>query len=77
MKILDGNYHVEENDKRYRIHPTENIILKLREEPKSLRTRYQVQGDTQIRKNLKAIKNDNDQLVLKITLKRKNQFNNN
>ena len=48
MKILDGNYYVEVKDKRYRIHPTEKFLLGLRDEPKSLRTRFQVQNNTQI-----------------------------
>ena len=65
MKYLNGNYYVEVKDHRYKIHPTENIILRLRDEPKSLRTEYQVQNETQIRKNEKVIKNDNDQLVVK------------
>ena len=65
MKFLDGNYYVDVKDKRYRIHPTEKIVLKLRKEPKSLRTQYQVQHDTQIRKNQKVIKNDNDQIIVK------------
>ena len=38
MEYLDGNYYVEVEDHRYKIHPTENIILRLRDEPKSLRT---------------------------------------
>ena len=65
MKYLNGNYYVEVRDHRYKIHPTENIILRLRVEPKSLRTQYQVQNETQIRRNQKVIKNDNDQLVVK------------
>ena len=65
MKYLNGEYYVEVKDHRYKIHPTENIILRLRDEPKSLRTQYQVQNETQIRKNQKVIKNDNDQLVVK------------
>ena len=65
MKYLNGEYYVEVKDHRYRIHPTENIILRKRDEPKSLRTQYQVQKETQIRKNQKVIKNDNDQLVVK------------
>ena len=65
MKYLNGEYYVEVKDKRYKIHPTENIILGLRDEPKSLRTQYQVQNETQIRKNQKVIKNDNDQLIVK------------
>ena len=65
MKYLNGEYYVEVKDHRYRIHPTENIILRLRDEPKSLRTQYQVQNETQIRKNQKVFKNDNDQLIVK------------
>ena len=52
-------------DHRYRIHPTENILLRKRDPPQSLRTQYQVQNETQIRRNQKVIKNDNDQLVVK------------
>ena len=65
MKYLNGEYYVEVKDHRYKIHPTENIILRKRDEPKSLRTQYQVQNETQIRKNQKVIKNDNNQLVVK------------
>ena len=49
----------------YRSHPSEKIISRLREEPNSLRTQYQVQKETQIRKNQKVIKNDNDELIVK------------
>ena len=52
-------------DYRYEIHPTENINLRLRDEPKSLRTQYQVQNETQIRRNQKVIRNDNNQLEVK------------
>ena len=65
MKYLDGNYYVEVKDHRYKIHPTENIILRKRDTPSSLRTQYQVQNETQIRRNQKVIKNDNDQLIVK------------
>ena len=65
MKYFKGRYYVEVEDYRYKIHPTENIILRLRDEPKSLRTQYQVQNETQIRKNQKVIKNDNNQLLVK------------
>ena len=65
MKYLNGNYYVEVKDHRYKIHPTEKIILRLRDEPKSLRTQYQVQNETQVRRNQKVIKNDNDQLIVK------------
>ena len=65
MKYLDGNSYVELKDHRYKIHPTEKIILQKRDQATSLRTQYQVQNKTQIRRNQKVIKNDNDQLVVK------------
>ena len=65
MKYLNGEYYVEVKDHRYKIHPTENIILRKRDEPKSLRTQYQVQNEAQIRKNQKVIKNDNNEQVVK------------
>ena len=52
-------------DHRYGIHPTENIILRKRDPPTSLRTKYQPQTEIQIRKDQKVIKNDNNQLVVK------------
>ena len=64
MKCLNGEYYVEVKDHRYKIHPTENIILRKRDEPKSLRTQYQVQNETQIRRNQKVVKNE-DQLIVK------------
>ena len=71
MKYLNGNYYVEVKDHRYKIHPTENIILRERDPPSSLRTQYQVQNDTQIRKNQKVIKNENDELIVKNYPKKK------
>ena len=71
MKYLNGRYYVEVKDHRDEIHPFENIILRLRDEPKSLRTQYQVQNETQMRKNQKVIKNDNTQLIVKIYPKNK------
>ena len=65
MKYLNGENYVEVGDHRYKIHPTERLILRKRDEPKSLRTQYQVQNETQIRKNQKVIKNDNDVLIVK------------
>ena len=55
MKCLHGNYYVEVKDHRYKNHATENIILRKRDPPTSLRTQYQVQNDTQIWKNQKVI----------------------
>ena len=65
MKYHNGQYYVEVKDHRYKIHPTENIILRKRDPPTPLRTQYQVQNETRIRKNQNVIKNDNDQLVIK------------
>ena len=76
MKYLNGQYYVEVKDHRYKIQPTQNIILRLRGKPTSLRTQYQVQNDTQIRKNQKVIKSDNDELIVKNYPKKNNQFNN-
>ena len=72
MKYLNGEYYVEVKVHRYKIHPTENIILRKRDEPKSLRTQYQVQNETKIRRNQKVIKND-DQLIVKNYPKNKNK----
>ena len=71
MKYLNGEYYVEVKDHRYRFHPTENIILRKRDEPKSLRTQYQVQNETQIRRTQKVIKNNNDELEVENYLKKK------
>ena len=65
MKYLSGNYYVEFKDHRYKIHPTEIISLRYRDPPISLRIQYQVQNETQIRRNQKVIKTDNNQLVVK------------
>ena len=65
MKYLNGEYYVEVKDKRYLIHPTENIILRKRDPPKSLRTQYQVQNNPKIRKYQKVIKYDRNELMIK------------
>ena len=65
MKHLNGQYYVEVKDHRYKIHPTEKIILRKRDPPCSLRTQYQVQNETRVRTNQKVIKNDKDHLVVK------------
>ena len=65
MKFLNGEYYVEVKHHRYKIHPTENIILRKRDPPQSLRRQYKVRNETQIRKNQKVLKNDNDQLEVK------------
>ena len=71
MKYLNGEYYVEVKDHRYKIHPTENIILRKRDPPTSLRTQYQVKNQTQIRTNQKVIRNDEYQLVVKNYPKKK------
>ena len=38
MKFLNSQYYVEVKDHRYKIHPTENITLRLRIPPKSQNT---------------------------------------
>ena len=65
MKYLNSENCVEVKDHRYKTHPTENNLLGKRDEPKSLRTLYQVQKDTQIRRNQKIIENDNVELIIK------------
>ena len=58
MKYLNGRYYVEVKDQRYKTHLFEIIILQKRDPPKSLRTQYQVQNGTQIRKNQKVVESD-------------------
>ena len=71
MKYLCGQYYVEVKDHPYKIHSTENIILRIRNPPTSLRTQYQVQNHTQIRRNQKVIRDDNNDLVTKNDPKKK------
>ena len=73
MKSLNGEYYVEVKEHSYKIHPTENIILRKRAPPKSLRTQYQVKNQTQIRTNQEVIRNDDNQLVVKTYPKNKNK----
>ena len=56
MKYLDGQYYIEVKDHPYKNRPTESNILKLRDPPKSLRTQYEVQKETQIKKHQKVIR---------------------
>ena len=65
MKYLNGENYVEIKDHRYRIHPTENMILRKRDPLTALRTQYLLQNENQIRRNQKVIKNDKDELVVK------------
>ena len=72
MKFLNGENYVEVKDHQYRIHPTEKISLRKRDPPKSLRTQYQVQNNTQINKNQKVVGN-NKKLEVKNYSKHKKQ----
>ena len=65
MKFTNGEYYVEVKGHSYKIHPTEHVILRKQDPPNSLRTQYQVQFITRIRKNQKVIRNDNKELVVK------------
>ena len=65
MKYLNGNYYVEVKDHRYKNHPTENIFLRKRDPPITLRTQYQFQNENQIRKTQKVFENNNDELIVK------------
>ena len=77
MNVLNGEYYVQVKDHRYKNFPTENIILRKRDPPLSLRTQYQVQNETQIRKNQKVIRDGNNEFVVKNYPKKNNQsFNN-
>ena len=58
MKYPNGEYYVEVKDHRYKIHPTEKIILRKRDPPQSLRTPYQAQNETQIGRNQEVIENN-------------------
>ena len=73
MKYLNVEYYVEVKDHRYRIHPTETIILRKRDPPSSLKTQYQIQNETQIRRHQKVIKNEKDELVVRNYPKNKNK----
>ena len=53
--------------------PLKIFFLRKRDPPTSLRTQYQAQNETQIRKNQKVIKNDNDELVVENYPKNKKQ----
>ena len=74
MKYLKSRFNVEIKDHRYRIHPTENVFSSEQDPPKSYRTQYHVQNETQIRKNEKVFKIINDELVVKNYFKKKQQI---
>ena len=66
MNNPNGINYVEVKDISYKTHPTENIIIRGRYPRKSPRTHYEVQKNTQKRKNQKVIGKDNDEIVVKI-----------
>ena len=74
MKYLEGKYYVEVKDHRYKIHPTENFIIRKLDPPSSLRTQYQVQNETKIRRNQKGNKTENDELIVESYTKSKQVF---
>ena len=71
MNYLIGEFYVEVKYHRYIIHPTQNIILRKRDPPTSLRTQYQVQKNNQISKIQEVFRNDNDELEVKYFPKNK------
>ena len=73
MNYLNSEYYVKNKDHRYKIHPTENKMLRKRDTPTSLRTQYQIQNETHIMRNQKVIKKDNNQLIVENYPKNKNK----
>ena len=65
MKCPNGECYVEVKNHRWKIHPTENIIIRKRDPPTSLRTQYKVQNETQTRRNQKVIGNRNIEIEVK------------
>ena len=56
MKYLDGNYYVEVREHRYKIHPTENIILRKQDPPRELNIKFRMRLKYgEIRKLIKMI----------------------
>ena len=74
MKYLNGEYYVQAKHHRYKVHPTEKIKLRKQDPSISLRTQYQVDNETRIRRNQKVVKNDNDELLVKIYPKKTTNY---
>ena len=74
MKYLNGSFYVEVKDEWYIFHPSEKILFGLWDQPKSLRTQYEVLNKTLIRKNQKANRINDDELVVKNYLKKTNNY---
>ena len=66
MNNLNVINSVEVKDMNYNTNPTENIVIGGRSPRKSPRTHYEVQKNTQKRRNQKVIGKDNDEIVGKI-----------
>ena len=71
MKFPNGNIYVEVKDKRYTVHPTENMKLRETKPPKNLRSHNQVQNESKRGRNQKNNNNQNDQLEIKRNSKKK------
>ena len=69
MKFLNGESYVEVKGHRFKIHATENIILRKRDPLESLRKQNQIQNETQIRQKQKVVRNKNNELEVKNYLK--------
>ena len=76
IKLPNGQFYLEVKDKRYISHPTENNILRKRDPPLSLRTQYQVQYNTLIKKGQKVVENTGRFEVDKYLKKKKQLISN-
>ena len=77
MKTLNGKNYVELKNKRYIFHPNEDIKLRERMEPKTLRTQYQAMIITHIRQNqivFKTAKGELGQTLSETKNKQKGNF---
>ena len=59
MLLFIDRCYVEVKDKRHSFHPFCDVIQRERNPTEILRTQYQVQNKTKIRKNQKVIRNQN------------------
>ena len=70
IKILNNKQCVEVKDRRYTVHPTENI-LRERKKPKPLRNQYQDINDAKTGRNQELIKFENCELEVESYSRRK------
>ena len=73
MKNLNIRYYVEAKDRRYIIHPNQNITLRQRKDSKRLRLQYRDINDTKKGRNPKIVENEKGELGVKICLKQKSK----